>query len=56
MSDSRIIEISKPILTKVSKGEYYTLFFQESKKTIKESRGKYNVNCECHKTKIQYKT
>lgn len=32
MSDSRIIEISKPILTRVSKEEYYKLFFQESKK------------------------
>ena len=43
-------------LTRVCKEYYYKLFFQDNKKdSKKKSMGRYKVNCEHHKQKINTK-
>ena len=43
------------ILTRVCKEDYYKSFFQDNKKDSKKYMGRYKVNCECRKQKINTK-
>ena len=43
------------ILTRVCKEDYYKSFFKDNKKDSKKNVGRYKVNCECHKQKVNTK-
>ena len=45
----------KTILTRVCKEGYYKSFFQVNRKDSKKYIGRYKVNCECRKQKINTK-